>query len=213
MLHLSSESLTLLQSRDVAAASSAGRCSGRREIAMKCLSPSVPFLPTSTGVFKAQSVSLSLSLNRHSRVIHAAASSSAGLQTSEPVAGGGDNDQSSGGGGSGGGGGGGGGEGGAGGADNEGSDSAKNKAEALAALAALGRSVEWLPADLADAVLAGRIPAIIVERFAALQSSPIFRFLMQSGGFKERLLADDLFLTKVAIECGVGIFTKVWTMC
>ncbi|KAI3797129.1 hypothetical protein L1987_32382 [Smallanthus sonchifolius] len=30
-----------------------------------------------------------------------------------------------------------------------------------------------------------------------------------SGGwFKERLLVDDLFLTKVGNECGVGIFTK-----
>ncbi|KAG0503133.1 hypothetical protein HPP92_003205 [Vanilla planifolia] len=38
--------------------------------------------------------------------------------------------------------------------------------------------------------------------------SPIFRWLMQFGGFKERLLADDLFLAKVAMECGVGIFTK-----
>ncbi|KAE8710596.1 putative poly(p)/ATP NAD kinase [Hibiscus syriacus] len=31
---------------------------------------------------------------------------------------------------------------------------------------------------------------------------------MRFGGFKERLLADDLFLAKVGIECGVGIFTK-----
>jgi hypothetical protein len=34
--------------------------------------------------------------------------------------------------------------------------------------------------------------------------------LLNFGGFKERLLADDLFLTKVGIECGVGIFTKVF---
>lgn len=36
----------------------------------------------------------------------------------------------------------------------------------------------------------------------------VFRWLLGFDGFKERLLADDLFLTKVAIECGVGIFTK-----
>ncbi|XP_031281248.1 protein RETICULATA-RELATED 4, chloroplastic-like [Pistacia vera] len=38
--------------------------------------------------------------------------------------------------------------------------------------------------------------------------SGLFRWLMQFGGFKERLLADDLFLAKVFFECGVGIFTK-----
>jgi hypothetical protein len=32
---------------------------------------------------------------------------------------------------------------------------------------------------------------------------------MQFGGFRERLLADDLFMAKLAMECGVGIFTKV----
>ena len=46
-------------------------------------------------------------------------------------------------------------------------------------------------------------------RFAELEKSPIFRWLLQFGGFKERLLADDLFLAKVAMECGVGVFTKV----
>ena len=37
----------------------------------------------------------------------------------------------------------------------------------------------------------------------------VFRWLLGFDGFKERLLADDLFLTKIAIEYGVGIFTKV----
>jgi hypothetical protein len=32
---------------------------------------------------------------------------------------------------------------------------------------------------------------------------------MQFDGFRERLLADDLFLAKVGMECGVGMFTKV----
>jgi hypothetical protein len=35
------------------------------------------------------------------------------------------------------------------------------------------------------------------------------RWLIQFGGFRERLLADDLFMAKLAMECGVGIFTKV----
>uniref|UniRef100_A0A0D3E7F0 EF-hand domain-containing protein n=1 Tax=Brassica oleracea var. oleracea TaxID=109376 RepID=A0A0D3E7F0_BRAOL len=35
------------------------------------------------------------------------------------------------------------------------------------------------------------------------------RWLMQFAGFRERLLADDLFLAKLAMECGVGFFTQV----
>lgn len=110
---------------------------------------------------------------------------------------------------SGGGGGGGGGEGdGEGEGDGSEGDSV-NRREALFVLAQLGRKLESLPADLAAAVEGGRIPGEIVRRFVDLEASPVFRWLLQFGGFKERLLADDLFLTKVAIECGVGIFTKV----
>ncbi|OAY82365.1 Protein RETICULATA-RELATED 4, chloroplastic [Ananas comosus] len=84
----------------------------------------------------------------------------------------------------------------------------KNRAEAMLVLAEMGRGLESLPQDLAAAVEAGRIPGEIVRRFAELEKSPVLRWLLRFGGFKERLLADDLFLTKVAIECGVGIFTK-----
>lgn len=84
----------------------------------------------------------------------------------------------------------------------------KNKAEALIALAAIGRSLESLPKDLAAAIEAGRIPSSIVLRYLELEKSPFFRWLLQFAGFKERLLADDLFFAKVAMECGVGIFTK-----
>ncbi|WVZ98357.1 hypothetical protein U9M48_043813 [Paspalum notatum var. saurae] len=109
-----------------------------------------------------------------------------------------------------GGGGDGGGEGEGGSADgDEGDDASNNRREALFVLAQLGRKLESLPADLAAAVEAGRVPGEIVRRFADLEASPVFRWLLQFGGFKERLLADDLFLTKVAIECGVGIFTKM----
>lgn len=101
-------------------------------------------------------------------------------------------------------GGGGGGNGGSG-----GGDGGMNRREAILALAAAGRSLENLPADLAAAVEAGRIPGSIIERFVELEKSPLLRWLMQFGGFKERLLADDLFLAKVAMECGVGVFTKV----
>ncbi|KAK1318292.1 hypothetical protein QJS10_CPB04g00313 [Acorus calamus] len=103
-------------------------------------------------------------------------------------------------------GGGGGGDGGGG--DGEGDSSGKNRAEALLALAEIGRTQESLPSDLAAAIAAGKIPAEIVRRFVELEKSALLRWLMQFGGFKERLLADDLFLAKVAMECGVGIFAK-----
>ncbi|KAL0429223.1 UNVERIFIED_CONTAM: protein RETICULATA-RELATED 4, chloroplastic [Sesamum radiatum] len=76
------------------------------------------------------------------------------------------------------------------------------------ALAEVGRSLDSIPKDLAAAIEAGRIPGSIVYRFFELEKSPFLGWLLRFGGFKERLLADDLFMTKVAIECGVGIFTK-----
>ncbi|KAM5552120.1 protein RETICULATA-RELATED 4, chloroplastic [Rosa sericea] len=105
--------------------------------------------------------------------------------------------------------GGGGGDHGNGGGDGEGGeDRERNKKEAAMAIAEAGRTAESLPKDLAAAVEAGRVPGLIVKRFFELEKSAIFRWLLQFDGFKERLLADDLFLTKVGIECGVGIFTK-----
>ncbi|PKI33391.1 hypothetical protein CRG98_046219 [Punica granatum] len=102
-------------------------------------------------------------------------------------------------------GGGGGGEGGGGGGDDA---SDKNREEAFLVLAQAGRALESLPKDLAAAVEAGRIPGAVVSKFLELEKSPLLRWLLQFGGFKERLLADDLFLAKVGMECGVGIFTK-----
>ncbi|KAG6406257.1 hypothetical protein SASPL_133856 [Salvia splendens] len=101
------------------------------------------------------------------------------------------------------GGGGGGGDGG------DGDAGERNKAEAIMALAEAGRSLDSIPKDLAAAIEAGRIPGSIVHRFFELEKSPFLGWLLRFGGFKERLLADDLFLTKVGIECGVGIFTKM----
>lgn len=107
---------------------------------------------------------------------------------------------------SGGGGGGGDGHGDGGGEDNAGD---KNRAEALMVLKEAGKSLESVPKDLAAAIRAGRIPGLVVTRFLELEKSGILRWLLQFGGFKERLLADDLFLAKVFMECGVGVFTKV----
>ncbi|KAA8528075.1 hypothetical protein F0562_035056 [Nyssa sinensis] len=98
---------------------------------------------------------------------------------------------------------------GGGGGEGEGGDSGdKNKAEAILVLANIGRSLDSIPKDLAAAIESGKIPGSIVLRYFELEKSPLFRWLLQFGGFKERLLADDLFLAKVFIECGVGVFTK-----
>ncbi|GMQ00812.1 hypothetical protein CsSME_00047722 [Camellia sinensis var. sinensis] len=84
-----------------------------------------------------------------------------------------------------------------------------NREEAFLALAEIGRSLDSLPKDLAAAIESGRIPGSIVLKYFELEKSPFLRWLLQFGGFKERLLADDLFLFKVFMECGVGLFTKV----
>ncbi|CAN0901792.1 Protein RETICULATA-RELATED 4, chloroplastic [Linum grandiflorum] len=101
--------------------------------------------------------------------------------------------------------GGGGGDEGKGGDDNAGD---KNREEAMLVLAQVERSIDSLPKDLAAAILDGRIPGAVVSRFLELEKSGFMRWLLQFGGFKERLLADDLFLAKIGIECGVGLFTK-----
>ncbi|XP_073052589.1 protein RETICULATA-RELATED 4, chloroplastic-like [Primulina eburnea] len=84
----------------------------------------------------------------------------------------------------------------------------KNIDEALMALAEAGRNLDGLPKDLKAAIEDGRIPGSIVSRYIDFERSGLLSWLMKFGGFKERLLADDLFLTKVGIECGVGLFTK-----
>lgn len=90
-------------------------------------------------------------------------------------------------------------------------DNNSNKKEAMMALAEAGRSIESLPMDLKAAIENGRIPGSIILKYFELEKSPLFAWLMKFGGFKERLLADDLFLAKVFMECGVGMFTKLST--
>lgn len=92
--------------------------------------------------------------------------------------------------------------------EEEGAGGAKNREEALMVLSGLGKTLENLPADLASAIQEGRITGGIVKKFFELQDSKFLGWLLNFAGFKERLLADDLFMTKVGIECGVGIFTK-----
>ncbi|GKV16525.1 hypothetical protein SLEP1_g27156 [Rubroshorea leprosula] len=93
--------------------------------------------------------------------------------------------------------------------DSSGDENAgRRREESLMLLAEAGRTLDSLPKDLAAAIQAGKIPPAVIERFLGLEKSGLMRWLMQFGGFKERLLADDLFLAKVGMECGVGIFTK-----
>ncbi|XP_057458832.1 protein RETICULATA-RELATED 4, chloroplastic-like [Lotus japonicus] len=104
--------------------------------------------------------------------------------------------------------GGGGGDDSGGGGDGEEEERDRNREEAMLVLAEAGKSLENFPADLAAAVTAGRVPGLIVRRYFQLEESAVFRWLMKFGGFKERLLGDDLFLTKLIMECTVVIFTK-----
>ncbi|KAK1390793.1 protein RETICULATA-RELATED 4, chloroplastic [Heracleum sosnowskyi] len=101
--------------------------------------------------------------------------------------------------------------GGNGGGDNNGGDENggdENEGEAVLILAQIGRSLDSLPKDLADAIRAGKIPGSVVSKYLELEKSGLFKWLLQFAGFRERLLADDLFLAKIGMECGVGIFTK-----
>ncbi|XP_042004232.1 protein RETICULATA-RELATED 4, chloroplastic-like [Salvia splendens] len=162
----------------------------------------IPFLSPPSLSFTPQTpILLSLSLTLTHRPLSTNAAAANTEITSKFSGGGGHGNNNNNGGGGGGGGGGG----------NEGGDDRNkrnNKEEALMALAEAGRSLESLPKDLKAAVEEGRIPASILLRYFDLEKSSFLSWLMRFGGFKERLLADDLFLAKVAMECGVGVFTK-----
>ncbi|KAL5227016.1 hypothetical protein ABZP36_015281 [Zizania latifolia] len=104
-------------------------------------------------------------------------------------------------------------KGGGGGGDGEGNgndgDAPDGRSEALFVLAQMGRKLESLPSDLAAAVESGLITGEIVRRFVEMEGSALLRWLLQFRGFRERLLADDLFLAKLAMECGVGVIAKI----
>jgi hypothetical protein len=61
--------------------------------------------------------------------------------------------------------------------------------------------------DFAAALVAGKVPADVLARYLKMADSPLAAFL-GIAGFRERLLADPSFFVKVAIEVGIGIFTK-----
>jgi len=78
----------------------------------------------------------------------------------------------------------------------------------MALLAAFGRTLESLPADIVAAVNSGKISVELLKRYLEGSANWALSPLYALTGFRERLIADPNFLTKVAIECGIGIFTK-----
>eukprot|EP00898_Chlorokybus_atmophyticus_P008359 jgi/Chlat1/8524/Chrsp80S07816 len=91
--------------------------------------------------------------------------------------------------------------------DSSGGEGGAKPTELSAALAKASRTLDSLPADLAAALSDGRVPVSVLHRYLSMETK-WFKFLLNFGGFRERLLADNLFLVKVGIECGVGVFTK-----
>lgn len=85
-------------------------------------------------------------------------------------------------------------------------DGGNGAAPAAAILAS--KAVETLPAELAQALKDGKLPAEMALRYTDLAKNPFLAWLLNFGGFQERLLADPSFMIKVAIEVGIGICTK-----
>lgn len=104
-------------------------------------------------------------------------------------------------------GGGGGGGGAAGSGGGGGDDGGSGGWEAL--LLAAGRSLESLPDTLAAAIKEGKVSVEVVKRYLKYDKNPFFRQLMKIGGFRDRLLADESFIVKVAIELGIGLVCKL----
>ena len=64
-----------------------------------------------------------------------------------------------------------------------------------------------LPPEFATALATGKVSAEVLQRYISLTSG-LAAPLMRLPGFRDRLLADPGFLVKLAIEVGIGIFTK-----
>ncbi|KAK4529779.1 hypothetical protein CCYA_CCYA02G0636 [Cyanidiococcus yangmingshanensis] len=117
-----------------------------------------------------------------------------------------------------GGGGGGGGAGGGGGGSNEGRDGNDEPGRSSSAPNDLlqfikSHSMTWndIPFDVRDAFQKGIVSAAVIKNYIYANSNPVSRFLMNrtTSGMRERFLADNLFLTKILIEEGLGICGKL----
>ena len=67
----------------------------------------------------------------------------------------------------------------------------------VSALSAAGKTLDSVPPLLAAALKEGRVPVSTVAIFAALEQSMLSKFFLGFSGFLERLLADQMFITKV----------------
>lgn len=94
------------------------------------------------------------------------------------------------------------------GGDSDGSAGGNGGVEAL--LLAAGKSLDQLPAAIQDAIKRGTISREALQKYLSYESSNGFlRTLLRISGFRDRILGDDGFLAKVAIELGIGLFCKV----
>lgn len=144
------------------------------------------------------------------RAVRARAAAASSLPPLDNGGGGGGGDIGGGGKNHGGGGHGGGGHGGSNNNDDSAPEDPATAAKTIAALlAAANRASSTLPTDLSAALAAGRLTPEVLRRYLALESSAVQAWLMRFPGFRERLLADPGFLVKVAIECGIGVCTKM----
>jgi hypothetical protein len=91
--------------------------------------------------------------------------------------------------------------------DNGDNGDGNNDENALLLMAA-GRTLQSLPLDMVQAMKQGTLPKDMLQRYLDMTSNAFLGWLMQFGGFRERLLADPGFMMKVAIEVGIGICTK-----
>lgn len=73
-----------------------------------------------------------------------------------------------------------------------------------------GLSITNIDQDVITAFYTGKIGLDVISNYTHAQSSFIGRILMNTGnGMKRRLLADKLFLLKIAIEEGIGVAGKL----
>jgi hypothetical protein len=112
----------------------------------------------------------------------------------------------------------GGGHGGGGGGGSGGSDGSDDSSQSFSAPGDLlqfikSRSLTWndIPPDVREAFQKGIVSAAVIKNYVYATSNPISRFLMNrtTTGMRERFLADNLFLTKILIEEGLGICGKL----
>lgn len=83
----------------------------------------------------------------------------------------------------------------------------EDSAEAL--LWSQDRSLDSLPSDIAQCIKHGTASRPLLQQYLQWEEKKLFRCLLRVPGIRERLLGDSSFLTKLAIEVGMGVVTKL----